>query len=157
MRVWEFDVPLVVHPLRWFFCPFGRESFHFVSCIPPFLLGGSIYLWLARFHHLQFSCLTSSQIWFIPFVSMIASPLIASPLAWQVWKKNSPLSKNDFFLCFCCFCYALINFSILGNWNPTENCFLTTYHSSCSAWIVSCNSAGCFSEIPMVQKFAPKK
>ncbi len=29
-------VPLVVRPLRWFFCLLGHESFHFVPCIPPF-------------------------------------------------------------------------------------------------------------------------
>jgi hypothetical protein len=43
-RVWERDVPLVVCPLRWFFCLLGCESFHFVPCIPPFLgaLGPSV-------------------------------------------------------------------------------------------------------------------
>jgi hypothetical protein len=33
-------VPLVVRPLRWFFC---RGSFHFVPCI-PLLLGALVYL-----------------------------------------------------------------------------------------------------------------
>jgi len=33
--VWELDVPLVVHLLRWFICLLGRGSFHFVPCIPP--------------------------------------------------------------------------------------------------------------------------
>ncbi len=37
-------VPFVVRPLRWFFCLLGHESFHFVPCIPPFFLGGLVYL-----------------------------------------------------------------------------------------------------------------
>jgi hypothetical protein len=35
--VWELDVPLVVCPLRWFFCLLEHGSFHFVPCVPPFL------------------------------------------------------------------------------------------------------------------------
>ncbi len=48
--VQELDVPLVVCPLRWFFCLLGRGSFHFVPCIHPFL-GTLVYFWLAGFHH----------------------------------------------------------------------------------------------------------
>ncbi len=35
-RVRELDVPLVVHPLKWFFCLRGHESFHFVPCFLTF-------------------------------------------------------------------------------------------------------------------------
>ncbi len=41
--VWELDVPIVVHPLGWFFCRLGHGSIHFVPCIPP-LLGALVYL-----------------------------------------------------------------------------------------------------------------
>jgi hypothetical protein len=43
--VWEFDVPFVVHLLRWFFCFLGRGSFHFVPCITPFLGALVFYDW----------------------------------------------------------------------------------------------------------------
>jgi hypothetical protein len=33
---YQFDVPLVIRPLRWFFCFLGCGSFISVPCIPPF-------------------------------------------------------------------------------------------------------------------------
>jgi len=44
-RVWEFDVPLVICPLRWVFCLLGHGSFYFVPFIPPFLVLWFIYDW----------------------------------------------------------------------------------------------------------------
>jgi len=41
--IWELDVPIVVHPLGWFFCLPGHGSIHFVPCI-PLLLGALVYL-----------------------------------------------------------------------------------------------------------------
>ncbi len=37
-------MPLVVCPLRWFFCLLGRGSFHFVPCIPPLFGCFGLYL-----------------------------------------------------------------------------------------------------------------
>jgi hypothetical protein len=42
--VQELDVPLVVRPLRWFFCLLGRGSFH---CVSPFL-GALVYILIGR-------------------------------------------------------------------------------------------------------------
>jgi hypothetical protein len=38
--MWELDVPLVVWPLKWFFCLLGCGSFHFFDpCIPSYFFG----------------------------------------------------------------------------------------------------------------------
>ncbi len=47
--VWELDVPLVVCPLRWFFCLLRGGSFHFVPCFPP-LFGCFGLFWIGRVH-----------------------------------------------------------------------------------------------------------
>jgi hypothetical protein len=40
---YQFDVPLVVCPLRWFFCLLGCGSCILIPCIPP-CLGALVYL-----------------------------------------------------------------------------------------------------------------
>jgi hypothetical protein len=52
--VQEFDVPFVVHLLRWFFCLFGHGSFHFVPCMPPFLGALVFYDWQSFIIFLSF-------------------------------------------------------------------------------------------------------
>jgi hypothetical protein len=49
-EVWELDVPLVVCPLRWFFCLVDMGASILLLVFPPFL-GGLVYLWLVGFHH----------------------------------------------------------------------------------------------------------
>jgi len=42
--VQELDVPLVVQPLRWFFCLLGCGSFPFVPCLPPYFGCFGLYM-----------------------------------------------------------------------------------------------------------------
>ncbi len=61
---WELDVPLLVCPLKWFFCFLGHGgSFHLVPFLPnpppppPFFLGALVFILLCRVssHTLKFA------------------------------------------------------------------------------------------------------
>ncbi len=45
--VQQLDVPLVVHPLGWFFCLLGCGSFHLIVPFISPILGALVYSWLA--------------------------------------------------------------------------------------------------------------